>query len=146
MWATRIARCRIQQPGIESFFDCGWRKCGACELKKQKILGARCHGIMMPDTIQPREYSMGSGLGDIVHATDSNGNPNGFYVKRKNDGKRWLNTNWVNPDNRWNLDNELVFVLRNSLHFSLVRPAASGGVCFCNCPCQPPSILPTSSS
>ena len=34
MRATRIARCRIQQPCAESFFDCGWRKSGACELKK----------------------------------------------------------------------------------------------------------------
>src|SRR3989344_3476186 len=31
---------------------------------------------------------------------------------------------------------------RNSLHFS---PAPVGGVCFCSCPCQPPSIFPIAS-
>ena len=71
----------------------------------------------MPDSIQPGEYSTGGGIGGAVHITDSNGNPNVFYVKRNDDGKRWLNTNWVNPDNEWNLDNEVVFRLCNSLHF-----------------------------
>ena len=60
---------------------------------------------------------MGSGNEDAPHITDSDGNPNVFHVKRNDDGKSWLNTNWVNPDDEWNLDNEVVFRLRNSLHF-----------------------------
>lgn len=50
--------------------------------------------------------------------TDSDGNPNVFNVKRNDDGEQWLNTNWTNPDNQWNLDNRIVFRLRNLLHFS----------------------------
>ncbi|MBI2674287.1 MAG: hypothetical protein HYX22_00915 [Candidatus Yanofskybacteria bacterium] len=30
------------------------------KLQKTKILGIGCQGIMMPNTIQPGEYSMGS--------------------------------------------------------------------------------------
>jgi len=64
---------------------------------------------------------MGGGTGGAAHITDSDGNPNVFYVKRNDDGKRWLNANWVNPDNEWNLDNEVVFRLCNSLYFSSAR-------------------------
>ncbi len=41
MWATRIARCRIQYPYTESICDCGckWRVY-ADTSKKLKILGA----------------------------------------------------------------------------------------------------------
>ena len=46
--------------------------------------------------------------------TDSDGNPNVFKVKR-NDDTPWLNSNWANPDNHWNLDNEFVFRLRKYL-------------------------------
>ena len=52
--------------------------------------------------------------------TDSDGNPNVFNVECNDDGTLWLNTNWVNPDNTWNLDNRIVFRLRNSHHFSPV--------------------------
>ena len=43
---------------------------------------------------------------------DSDGNPNVFNVNRNEDGKEWLNNNWANPTNKWNLDNEFVFHLR----------------------------------
>ena len=33
---------------------------GRQELQKMKILGIGCQGIIMPNTIQPGEYSMGS--------------------------------------------------------------------------------------
>ena len=52
-----------------------------------------------------------------------------FNVKRNDDGEQWLNTNWTNPENQWNLDNRIVFRLRKSLHFS---PAPRGGVLFYN--------------
>src|SRR3989344_3026475 len=100
----------------------------------------------MPNSIQSREYSTDSGTEGISYITDSDGNPNVFNVKCNDDGTRWLNANWVNPDNEWNLDNEIVFRLRNSLHFSSVRLCDSGEFCFCSCPAQPPSILPMSSS
>lgn len=43
--------------------------------------------------------------------TDRNGNPNVFNLKHNADGL-WLNNNWVNPTNKWNPDNELMFRLR----------------------------------
>jgi len=73
-----------------------------------------------------------------MHITDSDGNPKVFNVKRSVDDKRWLNTNYANPDNRWNLDNEIVFRSRKLFYFS-----AFSGVCFMSCPLQPPSIFPT---
>lgn len=76
--------------------------------------------------------------------TDSDGNPNVFNVERNDDGNRWLNTNWANPDDQWNLDNRIVFRLRNSLHFSLAYLV--GEFCFVSCPFHPPSILPISAN
>ena len=35
-----------------------------------------------------------------------------FDVNRHGGGGRWLDAYWVSPDVRWNLDYELVFVLR----------------------------------
>ena len=40
--------------------------------------------------------------------TDSNGDLNVFNVDRDDD-ERWLNTNWSNPENVWNPENEFVF-------------------------------------
>jgi hypothetical protein len=57
---------------------------------------------------------------EAIYTTDSDGNPNVFNVKRNDDGKRWLNSNWANPDNRWNLDNRIVFRLRNYVYFSSI--------------------------
>ena len=37
-----------------------------------------------------------------------------FKVKHNDNGKRWLNGNYANPGNHWNLENELVFVLASS--------------------------------
>ena len=85
---------------------------------------------MMPNSIQSREYSTDSGTGGISYITDSDGNPNVFNVKCNDDGTRWLNANWVNPDNEWNLDNEIVFRLRNSLHFSPVSASVRGSFVF----------------
>ena len=44
---------------------------------------------------------------------DSDGNPNVFKLNRNDDGKQWLNANYANPDDQWNLENEVVFVLAN---------------------------------
>lgn len=44
------------------------------------------------------------------------------------DGARYLNATNAKPDNRWNLDNEVVVALRNLLHFS---PAFSWAGEFC---------------
>lgn len=46
MRTAGTVRCRIQRTLAESFFDCGWGKSGVCELKKQKILGAKFYAIM----------------------------------------------------------------------------------------------------
>jgi hypothetical protein len=61
-----------------------------------------------------------------MHITDSDGNPHVFNVKRNDDGKSWLNTDWNDPDNQWNLDNEVVFRLRKYCLF----PRQRGGVLF----------------
>lgn len=65
----------------------------------------------------------------MLQKTDSDDDLNVFNVERNDDGKTWLNTNYDKPGNRWNLDNQWVFVLRNSLHFSLNR-FRSGEFCF----------------
>jgi hypothetical protein len=69
----------------------------------------------MPNTIQPQEYSKGSGTDGILYITDSDGNLNVFNVKRNDDGKQWLNGNNGKPDNFWNADNRWVFLRRKSL-------------------------------
>ena len=61
----------------------------------------------------------GSGHDGISYKTDRDGNPNVFKLERNDDGL-WLNENWASPDNRWNPDNEFIFVLPSkSLYFSL---------------------------
>ena len=63
----------------------------------------------MPNAIQPKEYSMGSGTGGILYISDSDGNLNIFKVEH-NDNDLWLNGNNGNPDNFWNDNNRFVFV------------------------------------
>ncbi len=63
---------------------------------------------------------MDSDMDGILYETDRDGSPNVFNLNGNDDGL-WLNgNNWAKPDNRWNPDNQFVFVSRNSLHFSLV--------------------------
>lgn len=95
--------------------------------------------ITITNKIQSQEYLRDSGVDGVMYTTDSDSNPFVFYVKR-NDDKPWLNTNWTNSDNRWNLDNEIVFRLRKCVYFSL---APAGEFRFTSCPYQPPSIFPT---
>ena len=81
----------------------------------------------MPNKIQPREYSKGSGMGGMVYDTDSNGDLNVFDVEHDNDD-RWLNTYNGHPDNLYNPDNRIVFVIpRQSLRFS---PSSDGEFTF----------------
>lgn len=70
---------------------------------------------MMPNNIQPLDYSKGGGKDGVLYKTDRDGNPNVFNLNRNDDGL-WLNNNWTNPTNRWNANYEFVFSLRNSLH------------------------------
>jgi hypothetical protein len=89
------------------------------QTSKMKILGASSSGITMLHTIQPGEYSTGSGTDGCLYILDADDNPKLFNVERDNDGTVWLNNNWGNPDNEWNPENEWVFVRpRNSLHFA----------------------------
>ena len=72
----------------------------------------------MPNSIQSREYSRDGGKEDILYIADSDDNLNVFNVEHDDDGL-WLNTNWFNPQNVWNPDNQWVFVRsRNSFYFS----------------------------
>ena len=64
-----------------------------------------------------REAFNGRWRGRMCAHTDSDGNPNFFYVNR-NDTKPVLNANYVNPENQFNLENELVLARRKLLHFS----------------------------
>ena len=53
-----------------------------------------------------------------LYATDSNGNPNVLNANRNDDGQ-WVNSYWDNPDNQWDDDGALVFLLPESLIISL---------------------------
>ncbi len=110
--------------------------------QKRSYLVWSARALKMPNTIQPLEYSRGGGRDGALYITDSDGDLKVFNVEH-NDNGQWLNSNNGNPANVWNPDNQWVFVLpRNLLHFS---PILLGEFCFCNWPCHPPSILPTSS-
>jgi hypothetical protein len=80
---------------------------------------------MMPNTIQPREYSRGSGIGGVLHITDDD--PNLLNVNRNDDG-RWLNTTYDSPDNRWNRENGFAFIV--SQLSSFLPLVFLGGVLF----------------
>ncbi len=88
---------------------------------KINILGALLYVITITNKIQSREYSRNGGLEEVMHITDSDGNPNVFELKRNDNGKRWFNANWTNPDDKWNLDNEVVFRLRKHAYFSFAK-------------------------
>ena len=60
---------------------------------------------------------------------DRDGNPNVFNLERDEDGL-WLNDNWMNPENRWNPENEFVFVLRKSLCFRARQYILPGSVLY----------------
>lgn len=112
-----------------------------------KILGVERYAISNRgyDTAH-FEHSRGSAIGGASHATDQGGDLNVFSVEH-NEDELWLNDNNGQPDNQWNSDNRFVFVRRNYPRFSPDKCSfLSGEFCFCNCPIQPPSILPTSSS
>ncbi len=96
----------------------------------------------MPNTIQLREYSKGSGTrrNPIHFVQNRNGNLNVPYLY-ENGGKVVVNWNWL--DNNWNSNNPALR-FGNSFHFSLVFIA--GEFCFASCPLQPPSIFPISST
>jgi hypothetical protein len=44
----------------------------------------------------------------VLYITDSDDNLKLFNVKH-NDDDQWLNSNYDNPDNSWNADNQFVF-------------------------------------
>ena len=96
---------------------------------------------MITNSIQPWEYSRGSGSEGALYITDSDDYLTVFNVEHSDDD-RWLNANNGNPDNFWNGNNRFVFARRNSLHFSPVFWA--GEFCFTSWLCRPPSILPAS--
>ncbi len=76
-----------------------------------------------------------------LHNTDSNGNLNVFNVEH-DENELWLNTNYFNPQNTWNLDYQFVFVLpRNYL-----RCSPSSTESFRKCLSHPPSCRPISLS
>ena len=92
----------------------------------------------MPNTIQPREYSKGSGADSTPYVfvrNRDNRNLNVPYLYENGD-KVVLNWNWL--DNDWNSNNPALR-FRNSLHFS---PAFAGEFCFASWPFHPPIILP----
>jgi hypothetical protein len=72
----------------------------------------------MRNSIQPREYSRGSGMEGSWYKTDSDGNPHVLNANRNDDG-RWVNANWDNLDNRWNDNGAFVFPVAATLFISL---------------------------
>ena len=87
-----------------------------------KILGAMRYGIAMPDTIQPGEYSMGSGTGGAPHICYATFN-------RWNDKR---NVNVDRNDNDWN-DNWWFAGRRNYL---LMNARFTAGVRFSSLPAR----------
>ena len=85
------------------------------------------------------EYSKGGVTGGILHNSD--GDPKLLNANR-NDNGSWLNTNYDNPDNKWNRSNGFAFVVSQvsqKLPYLLIEE-----FCFIICPNQPPSIRPIS--
>ena len=79
----------------------------------------------------------------FLYDTDSDSDLKIFNVKRNDDGKLWLNTNYDKPDNVFNPENRWVFVRPRNYFVSL--PEFWGEFCLESWPFQPPSILPISS-
>lgn len=70
----------------------------------------------MPNSIQPREYSRGSGTDGFSRISD--GDTNLLGANRNDDG-HWLNAYYDKPDNRWNRDNGFAFAVSLISSFSL---------------------------
>ena len=93
----------------------------------------------MPNSIQLFGVFQKQWLGrQAIQYRNSNGNLYVRYLYWNDDRWNW-NNNWL--DNNWN-DNNPAVLACNYSHFS---PYFLGEF-FLSCPCQPPSILPTSSS
>ena len=113
---------------------------------KTRILGAAYQrSIMLPNTIQPREFwQYASARSESGSRRIFNGWCHGRYAVYNAYFNRWndeRNVNVNQNDNDWN-DNWWFAGVRNSLR---TPPGYSGGVSFCaSCLRQPPSILPTS--
>ncbi len=97
----------------------------------------------MPKTIQLREHSKGSGTGGSLYVTDSDGSPSLLGVGRSDDG-RWFVTYYGGPDDWWGRGYGFVFLVPATAFITL--PFYAGEFRLINCPFQPPSILPISSS
>lgn len=95
------------------------------KLQKMKILGVFRQGIMIPDTIRPREYSTGGDTDGGIHGSDDD--PNVLNANRNDDGQ-WLNTNWDKPDNKWNDNGAFAFLVPQPSSFLL---SLLGGVLLC---------------
>jgi hypothetical protein len=82
----------------------------------------------MPNKIQPREYSTGSGKEGI--SCNSDGDPNPLNANRNDDGQ-WLNTTYDRPDDRWNSDNGFAFA-RPKISSFFLSLFFTGRVFLCN--------------
>ncbi len=76
----------------------------------------------MPNSIQPKEYSMGGGIDGTSYSSD--GDPNVLNSNRNDDGQ-WLNANFDNPDNQWNVSGAFALLVPETLFTSHPAPAGS---------------------
>ena len=81
------------------------------------VLNESCSQIRYSPTFSFQDQ-VGSGMEGALYNTDRNGKANVFNLEHNEDGL-WLNNNWDNPDNRWNPDNEFMFVVRNTILFRI---------------------------
>ena len=81
--------------------------------------------IIITNTIQPGEHSVGGGMNGASHVSD--GNPNVLNSNRNDDGS-WVNTNWDKPDNQWNDNGACAFLVPATLFIS--RPRLLARACF----------------
>lgn len=80
-----------------------------------------------------------------LYKIDRDSHPSVFELERNDDGL-WLNTNWVNPINRWDPGLRLVFSVSKFLLFRLVLLGGFSFQLTVKLFFQPPNILPISSS
>ena len=95
-------------------------------------------GLIVPNKIQPQEYSRGGGIDGILHIFGKLC----YLILNRNGDSPNVNVNRDNLDNNWN-ENVRFLLVREYLLFT---PPYLGGVSFACCFSQPPSILPASTN
>ena len=120
-----------------------WNRGVHVRLKKRRCLVRGVKRLHIANSIRPQEYSRGGGMDDVSHiSAQSERQPVcGVLQLERQHRQAELQLARQQPQRR-----QPVRSARNPFHFPThSRIQECVGFCFFNCPCQPPSILPTSS-